>query len=105
MATGSPTHHTANDYFFQNVFTMSDGKLVQKESWNGKSDVISRQLTSDGMVVVSPQNIFNDALIGGFLTGCVFLSADHQHRRYRLHAHLYPRLSHIFTEVIVARTS
>ena len=44
------------DFLLKNVFTLEDGKLVQKESWDDKSNLISRQLTSDGMIVVSEEN-------------------------------------------------
>jgi len=35
----------------QSVFSVEDGKLVQRESWDGKVATISREVDSNGMLV------------------------------------------------------
>merc|ERR1712071_71793 len=49
--TGMKDEETADGRKVKSVFSVEDGKLVQRESWDGKVATISREVDSNGMLV------------------------------------------------------
>ncbi|KAL1006814.1 hypothetical protein UPYG_G00077520 [Umbra pygmaea] len=42
---------TADDRKTRTVFTLENGKLVQKQTWEGKETTIEREITGDGKLI------------------------------------------------------
>uniref|UniRef100_A0AAY5KNN8 Cytosolic fatty-acid binding proteins domain-containing protein n=1 Tax=Esox lucius TaxID=8010 RepID=A0AAY5KNN8_ESOLU len=49
---------TADDRKTMTVFTLENGKLVQKQTWDGKETTIEREVTGDGKLI-AVRNYFN----------------------------------------------